>query len=464
MRRRLVGTYLALLALVLLALEIPLSATIAARLTDRVVVDRLLDANRIAAVAEPALREGRVAALTAELDRYHELYGISSAVADRDATFIVVGGPVGTVHVAETGTRLRQALAGERAGGDRTVWPWRARPIVVAVPVTSGAEVIGAVVTVSPTGKVRGAVLRALLVEAVVGAVALALFVAVASWMASWILRPVAELAAGIQAAAAGDLGAETPADAGPPELRRLTRSFNDMAASLADAIGRQRAFVAQASHQLRNPLTALRIRVENLAPYIVAAGRQEHRQVLEDTDRLGKILEGLLALARAEGERHPVVEVDAGTVLDERVAAWQPLAAQRAVTLRRAGEASAGVLAVETGVDQAVDALVDNALKFAGPGAGVTVRLVVAPSGVEVHVTDTGPGLTEAECRLAVQRLWRAPTAQNVAGAGLGLPIAAVLMAASGGELLLYPVEPAGLDAVLRFQPAAGTAAAWAG
>ena len=198
--------------------------------------------------------------------------------------------------------------------------------------------------------------------------------------------------------------------------------------------------------------MTALRIRVDNLARYVRPDGVAEHRLVLEETDRLAKILEGLLALARADGEQQPLVEVDAGRVADERIAAWQPLATSREIELRRAGVATATVHAVATGVDQALDALIDNALKFGGSGVIVLIRVERVSTGVDVHVIDDGPGMSSQECALAPQRLWRAPTAQNVQGAGLGLPTAAVLMAASGGEVVLEPGVPRGLRATLRF------------
>src|SRR3982751_6019198 len=92
MRRRLLTTYLALLGLVLLALEIPLASTVAARGTERMVVDRLLDAKRVAAIAEPAPRDAETVDLAAALARYHDLYGIAAAVADRDGALVIVTG------------------------------------------------------------------------------------------------------------------------------------------------------------------------------------------------------------------------------------------------------------------------------------------------------------------------------------------------------------------------------------
>ena len=151
MRRRLVITYLVMLAAVLLALEIPLGSNVAAGHTDEMVVDRLLDANRLASIAEPALREGRIQGLSDELDQYRRIYGIAAAVVDREATLVAVAGNVQAFDRPLVHQRMREALAGARAGGTGTIWPWQSAPLTLAVPVTSGGEVIGAVVTLSPT-------------------------------------------------------------------------------------------------------------------------------------------------------------------------------------------------------------------------------------------------------------------------------------------------------------------------
>jgi signal transduction histidine kinase len=460
MRRRLINTYLVLLALVLLALELPLMSSAATRATEALVVDRLLDANRFAAMADPALRSGHTVRLAADLDRYYELYGIAGAVADRDGHLLVASGTRTRFDAPAVHRLLSQALAGDRSADDATVWPWQDRPLVVAVPVTSGEDTIGAVVTLSPTDRLRADEVRTAAVAAVSGLATLAVFVAVAMALARWILRPIAELDDTAQRVAHGALDARVPADLGPPELRRMARSFNAMADNVVEALEAQRAFVAQASHQLRNPLTSLRIRLDNLADYIDdqhdAAGREEHRLTLEEVDRLAMILDSLLALARAERGRHSRDEVDAARIADVRVAAWQPLAEQRGITLRRSGASSAPARAVVTAVDQALDALIDNALKFAGPGAHVTVAVQTQDSTVDLHVIDDGPGLSDEDRRRATERFWRAADRQNIDGSGLGLPIAAVLVEASGGTLRLLPAVPRGLDAQVSFPAAA--------
>jgi signal transduction histidine kinase len=451
MRRRLVITYLVMLAAVLLALEIPLGSNVAAGHTDEMVVDRLLDANRIASIAEPALREGRIQGLADELDQYYRIYGIAAAVVNREATLVAVAGRGPAFEEPLVRQRMREALAGARAGGTGTIWPWQDAPLTLAVPVTSGGEVIGAVVTLSPTNRLRSATVSAWTVAGLAGLLALGVFVLVAGWLARWILRPVTELDDTALRLAAGDFDSRVPANVGPKELRHLARSFNAMADHVGGSLVQQRAFVAQASHQLRNPLAALRIRVDNLARYVQQPGHEEHRLLLEETERLALILDGLLTLARAERDQHRWESVDAAVVADERVLAWAPLALEKGVSLTRTGAGAAPVRVVATAVDQSLDALVDNAVKFSGPGASVVVHVCVDEEAVEVHVVDDGPGLSEEDRAQATDRLWRAPAVQNIQGAGLGLAIVVVLAEASGGQLRLAGAVPHGLRATLR-------------
>ncbi|WP_213455174.1 sensor histidine kinase [Rhizomonospora bruguierae] len=465
MRQRLAAIYVLLLLLVLAALEVPLAISLANRDTERMTVDRLADASRFATLAEPALRTGDTADIRGELLRYDELYDIAAIVIDVDRHAVLTSRPDFDPLREGAGPQvpraIERALAGEQVGGEGTVWPWGNRTLVVASPVGSGGEVLGAVVTVSPTDRLRAAVRVSWLKLLAVGMLAVVAGIAVASILARWTLKPVVELDATVHRITAGNYGARVPPGLGPPELQRLTVAFNEMADTVTDALERQRAFVAQASHQLRNPLTALRLRVEDLGEELTSqAAAQEHRLALEETERLGDVLDGLLALARTERGQHRLAVVDASATVAARVAAWQPLAAQRRIGLAADPAPPVWVRVVTTGLDQALDALIDNALKFADAGARVRVSVRPADGGADVHVIDDGPGLSDERRARAPERFWRAPTSQNVEGAGLGLPIVAALMEASGGRLDLLPVRPHGLDARL-WLPAAKPPAA---
>ncbi|GAB2946662.1 HAMP domain-containing sensor histidine kinase [Micromonospora polyrhachis] len=454
MRRRLVTSYLLLMVLVLLALETPLAITLANRETDQVRADRLADATRFASLSGPALRSGAVGTLRAELERYDELYAIGVSVVDREhRTVLVTAHYPGTAAPVEPAARA--ALAGQQFTAPAAVWPWSAGPLVVAVPIADGGEVLGAVVISSPIIRVRNTVRNWWLVLVSVGVVAVLACVLTAFRLAGWVLRPVTVLDAVTHEIAGGDRDARVQHQLGPPELRRLAASFNDMADVVSDAMERQRAFVAHASHQLRNPLTALRLRVEELGPSLTDEyGRTEHQLALEETDRLAEVLDGLLTLARAERGRDRLVVVDAGAVAVSRAVAWQPLARHRSIALEVVvPEHPMPARTVPTAVDQTLDALIDNAVKFTEPGGRVEVTVAQVDDGVAVTVRDTGRGMTADQLHQATERFWRAPDAQNVSGAGLGLTIVAVLVDVSGGRLTMRSAQPQGLAATVWFQ-----------
>ena len=452
MQRRLVITYLLLLCMVLLALEVPLAVTVASRETDRAVADRLADATRFASLAAAAVRSGDLATVAGELSRYHDLYGIGSMLVDQDQRPLSIHGDA----PADPGPAIRGAMAGHQVGTPRTLWPWTSEPLVVAVPVSDGGAVLGVVLTVSPADRSRRAVLSVWLVLAMGGLLAVAACVTTAHRLAGWVLRPVTRLDATAHEIAAGDSAARVPPGMGPPELRRMSASFNEMADAVAEAMERQRSFVAHASHQLRNPLTVLRLRIEDLGSRIDDEElRVDRETALDETDRLADVLDGLLALARAERGRHTMREADTVEVTRDRVVAWRPLAERRGVELlsRLPGE-PLPARSVATALDQVLDALIDNALKFTPPGGRVEVTVAACDTGAEVTVRDTGPGMTEEQCRQATERFWRAPDAQNVDGAGLGLSIVTTLIEASDGEFTLAPAAGGGLEAKIRLQP----------
>ncbi|MBU2663862.1 HAMP domain-containing histidine kinase [Actinoplanes bogorensis] len=449
MRRRLVTSYVLLLCLVLLALEVPLAITLTNRETQRVLADRTADATRFASLAAPAMRTNELGAVVDELRRYQELYGIGTMLVDQDQQVLSVFGD-SNPDPDRASLVIRGALAGRMVGTPATLWPWQTHPLVVAVPINEGGAVLGAVVTISATGHNRRTVLISWAQLLFVGFLAVAVCVFTALLLAGWVLRPVTRLDAVVHEIAAGDDGARVQSGLGPPELRRLADSFNEMADVVAHNIEQQRSFVAHASHQLRNPLTVLRLRIEDLGSRMTTEEAQADAAIaLEETDRLADVLDGLLALARAERGQHKTEVVDAVQIALNREQAWMPLTQRRGVFLRTVVPKEPHYARlVATALDQSLDALIDNALKFTPAGGSVDVEVAARDGGVEVTVRDTGPGMTEEQCRQATERFWRAPDTQNVDGAGLGLPIVTVLIEASGGRLTLAPSPPRGLAA----------------
>ncbi len=167
MRTRLLGLVLGLMTVVLVALGVPLAIDLASVQTQRVFLDRLNDANRFVQVAQ---QQGDVSVLSAKLARYDEVYGIEVALLDRDGQVRAASRPALEHQTLERPTRrlVAVALSGQHGEPPRAVWPWTEDPLVVAQPVINGGDVVGAVVTLSPTPRLRRSIARAWL-ELVLG-------------------------------------------------------------------------------------------------------------------------------------------------------------------------------------------------------------------------------------------------------------------------------------------------------
>ena len=246
--------------------------------------------------------------------------------------------------------------------------------------------------------------------------------------------------------------------DAGPPELRQLASTFNRMASRLARLLAAQQRFVADASHQLRTPLTALRLRLENLTSHVDDRDRAAIDAASAEVARMSRLIDGLLVLARDDADGSESMAVDVAEIARERVEVWQDVVAEKQVELvADLPAASCVAWALPGAVEQLVDNLVDNALAATPSGSRITVRVVNARSGVELHVIDQGPGLDTAGRERAFDRFWRGPDAAPT-GSGLGLAIVRQLAEASRGSARLDANPAGGLDAVIELPVEAAT------
>ncbi|MFD8317255.1 sensor histidine kinase [Kitasatospora purpeofusca] len=475
MRTRLLGILIALMLCVLAALGMPLAAAFAAAEQSRVVVDRLDDAARFAqdlptsgvSGLESALKGdpqpapgdlSRRHALDAEVVRYHELYGVRIGIFQRDGVPIAVAPADWRVPAGGWAEQaFQEALDGRRSHNPPQVWPWTPdRTLTVATPVVRDGDVVAVVLSDSPTGALRTRVLRQWLVIGAGEAVAMIVAVLLAARLTEWVLRPVRTLDRATHDIATGRMNARVAPGGGPPELQRLARSFNEMADHVVLALDQQKAFVADASHQLRNPLAALLLRVEVLGLELPEGHDEELGGVREEGVRLARVLDDLLGLATAEHARPEPEPTDLAALALARVDAWRPLAGQRGIELVWEGPALALGLADPIGFGSALDAVVDNALKFGPTGSRVRVLVAVRRQEVAVTVSDQGPGLTEEELARAGDRFWRSTRHQNVDGSGLGLSIARTLLQAAGGSLTFGTAVPHGLAVTLAVPRAA--------
>jgi signal transduction histidine kinase len=203
--------------------------------------------------------------------------------------------------------------------------------------------------------------------------------------------------------------------------------------------------------------LTALRLRLENLETEVADGGRAELQAAEAEVDRLTRMVEGLLALARLEntaGAREPV---DLDAVVAERVDSWIPYACEQDVAVTRSAGTLGRAWAVPGAVEQIIDNLLENAVRVAPPHTTVTVGSGASPQTadtVEIHVVDGGPGLSATDRIHAFDRFWRSPDSAG-SGSGLGLAIVRQLAQASGGDAELRAAPGGGIDAAVRLNRA---------
>ncbi|OUD03236.1 sensor histidine kinase [Streptomyces swartbergensis] len=455
MRTRLLPLLIILMAAVLLALGVPLAVSLAGAQQQKVVVDRIDDTARFAALAQfvtdsptgtaSAFENERLATLSSELDSYYKVYGIRAGVFYRSGRAMAHAPARWSLpEQGEVRDAFDEALLSRRSHDPRQVWPWQRGNLVVASPVIRDGDVVAVVVTDSPTGQLRSRTLHGWLVIGAGEFAAMLLAVGAALRLTGWVLKPVRVLDATTHDIATGRLKSRVAAAGGPPELRRLARSFNEMADNVEDVLEQQRAFVADASHQLRNPLAALLLRIELLS-FELPEGNKEIASVQAEGKRLAQVLDDLLDLALAEHTEADLKITDIGELAAERVAAWSPTAEAKGVHL--VGDCPPTTAwADPVALSSALDGVIDNAVKFTPEGR--TVEVTVASNGdtSTVVVTDEGPGLTDEELARIGDRFWRSSRHQNIKGSGLGLSISRALLAAGGGSIAYDHHEPHGL------------------
>ena len=283
---------------------------------------------------------------------------------------------------------------------------------------------------------------------------------AVGYGIAGRALAPLAAMAERAQSISADHLSERLPVDS-DDELGQLARIFNETFARLEASFARLRQFAADASHELRTPLTAIRSvgevglrEARDPAQYQEVVG-----SMLEEADRLTRMVDTLLTLAGWESGRvRPVRHmVDLRGLADEVCAQLSVLAEEAGVHLAVEAGPPASALSDPVMVRQALNNLIDNAIKFTGPGTEVKVSLRAEPHRVGLVVDDQGPGIPEAERDRVIERFYRVHHGDGRSsrpGTGLGLAIAHWAVTANGGTLAVE-ASPAGGARLILWLPA---------
>jgi two-component system sensor histidine kinase TctE len=270
-------------------------------------------------------------------------------------------------------------------------------------------------------------------------------------------LKPLAELQRQMQGRRADALD-PVELQAAPPEVRALAGTLNELLGQVQQSLAAQRRFISDAAHQLRTPLAGLKSQTElALEAATDPALRQRLARVHESAVRSARLVSQLLVLARAEPDAVAAqgwAAVDCGALVREVAADWVPraLAAGCDLGVEIVNE-GLSVQGVELLLREALVNLIDNAVRYAGTGATLTVRLRRAGDDVWMDVADNGPGLAPDLREHAFERFVRGSTTGD--GCGLGLAIVREIAERHGGSAELLPAAPHGCIARLTL-PAA--------
>ncbi|WP_405877124.1 HAMP domain-containing histidine kinase [Streptomyces sp. NBC_01384] len=452
MTRRLLLSYLSLMLFVLLALEVPFGYVYARGELSRFSHTVGQGAAVLSEVCEDRIEHRRTADIPALARSYARSTGSRVVITNRDGIVLTDTRTTATTIGRNWSAQpdIASALRSRPASGTIHDSETRAE---VSTPGTSGGTLRCVVRVICPLTALNERVRDAWLALAGAGLGVLVAVIVIGFSLARWVARPIRALEEATAQLADGRLTDPPDTGRGPPELRRLAASFTRTAARLQHLLRAQEAFASEASHQLKTPLTALRLRLENFEPHLHPRARPSLDAAVGEVERLGRMVQGLLALARLENSAITPESADLDAVVADRAAMWTAFAAEQSVDITVTGPDVGHVWAVPGGLEQIIDNLLSNALRVSSPGSVITLTRAHGSDGPELHVVDQGPGMPETSRHRAFDRFWRACDT-NDDGTGLGLPMVQQLTLAAGGEAALHPAPGGGLDAVVHFRP----------
>jgi signal transduction histidine kinase len=450
MTRRVAAALLALTLAILVAAVVPLALGAIAHERDSFVEDTARSAASIAGLAEARLGDHDVddPALSAALVTAAR-QGDELLILNEQGDIVVRQGTPGAAG-------WRQLVAQSTLQNDPTTELTTNQVIAVQTVWDDGklgGTAVGTVVLERPTGPLNQNITNLWIYLIGLSGAAMATAVIIAIYFARWVSRPLARLDTAARKIADGDLTVRAKTGYGPPELRRMAATFNMMAGRLEALVHGHRAMLADASHQLRTPLTALRLRLDLLAADSGPAAAAELAGAQEEIARLSRLVDGLLATARAEAVTEQLEHIDVMEAVSERVAAWQPVADGNGVKLLAEAPSPspspAPRVALGAGhLEQVLDNLIDNAIEAIGDEGGmVRVSVTKSATGTMLTVADDGPGMTPQERSRAFLRY----TTGSQNGTGLGLAIVHRLVTANGGTIRLADTPGGGLTVELE-------------
>src|SRR3954447_20526696 len=435
LRARLLAAFAYTLLVVIVALEVPLSANVSNRVNAEVEADSAAQAQVVAASAADQL--GDPAALE-QVTRQAavSLNGLVFVVDKHGRQIASSAGGVPATPLPTDDPVAEQALGGEIAQGRHH----EGRDVLsTAVPIVHNGRTVGALEVEQSLNAVHDQVRQDVLALVGIGALALLLGLGVAWILAGSIARPLRSLGEAARRRAHGEADARAR-EYGSREQVEVAREFNEMADRLEAVLESQRAFVAGASHQLRPPLTGLRLRLEAAGVKTSdPAVAKELEAAEQETDRLNQLVGDLLELASSEqpAEDDRADLADAARAAAER---WRGTASESLHEIALEADGEMVVRAGSRELAAILDNLVENAIKYSPRGSPVTIECGTENGSASVGViSDSGP-LDEEVARHAFERFYRGRGRSR--GTGLGLPIVQALAKRRGGQVRLESVD----------------------
>ena len=454
MTRRILAAFLGLTLALLIGVVVPLGVMTANHDRQAFADQTVAAATAVASAGEEQLADHeRGAPALGTLNYRPALIGQDDiAVYDRGG-HVFIPGPA---QLRVTPAQVARALSGQ------TVQQWQEDPqdsLLVLRPAYSGSRIVGAAVVRRAAHPLSEQIASLWLGLALTGLAAILLAATLSIALVRWVGRPLRRLDATANRFGAGELTARASPLMGPPETRHLASTFNDMAGRLEALIGSHRTLVADISHQLRTPLAALRLRLELLHDDVDSTAAGELDGALGEISRLSRLVDGLLAVARAEHTEPAPVTVDLAQLVRERVAIWSPLAQERHIQLLTSSGPTS-VAATPGHLEQVLDNLLANALDVTPDEGQITVSTRQHHDRVRLEVIDSGPGMTPAQRAEAFRRFWTqpadSPSRDSTSSSGLGLAIVHRLVTVDGGTIRLTNIPGLGLAVQIDLHAAA--------
>jgi signal transduction histidine kinase len=443
-RARLVLAAAYLLAVVVVALAVPLGLNVDRRATSELESDVVADATVLSGRVSDLVRLGATSRLNGVVEAWTVGAGARTVVVDEAGR--VLADSAGSASVGEqfaTAERpeFQAALDARVDVSQRHSDTLDKDLLLVTVPVTDRGNTIGALRVSAPLSEVDAGIRSIWLALALIGLAVIAGGLALAWILAGSLARPLEKLRAAAGRLGKGDLDARVEPE-GPQEIDELGRTFNRMAGELSANLAAQRDFVANASHQLRTPLTGIKLRLETIRAEGGTAAEQAAKAEAE-LDRLSALVDDLLGLARAAADRTPGERVELRDAVLAASRRWAEPAAEAGHELAIATDVGGQVWATSADVAHILDNLLENAIRYSPRGSRIELALEPNGSRPAFVVADNGPGIPAPEREHIFERFYRGSEGRSTgSGTGLGLAIVAELAERWNGtvELLNGP------------------------